>query len=233
MKQNFINTFQRDIEWISETECIVTVHPDYYKNLSKRIIERHGGKVKNKNIEIYGLMHMEEEVHESVFYLQEEHQYTLNKPKIKSSMLSRIKKFFTLRMTILTVFFIVAFIIFNSCGQKGDSGYVKSKADTTFTWITFVAPMDWEKPLNIIHQSYTVGALRYTKDTAYYDTANENSVKRLWKRDTSYSITYTHQLFDTSTKKPLLDTSGKPKVEYYVLKVPKQVILQDYNNDIP
>src|SRR5437870_4615280 len=103
---------------------------------------------------------------------------------------------------ILALLFIgvMGFHFLLSCtSKKTTTEYTKHPPDTTKTIVSFISPRTWER-VGITRQGYTIEISRATKDTFALDSVDVNSMRRIWKRDTSYY---------TILSIPVLDSTGK------------------------
>ena len=119
---------------------------------------------------------------------------------------------------------------FNSCNQNKNGDYKKKAKDSVKTWVLFTVPPQWGLGNGVSIEFID----RKTKDTTYFDTLDENTAKKTYKRDTSYWIYVSVYDIDSATQKPKLDSLKRPKIKAtYYLQLPKDNIKHDFNNYKP
>lgn len=112
-------------------------------------------------------------------------------------------------------------LVLISCNNKSnDEEFKHAKTDTIRTAINYA--LDWTR--NDLRNSV---ALKIFKDTFIIDTPKTNSLK--WRRDSFYKVPLPTNIFDSVTKKPILDSTGKQMqiIQWYDL--PKELLIIDYN----
>lgn len=135
----------------------------------------------------------------------------------------------------LELFYAIAMLIcftqWVACNNNGDSGdYKRTPKDSVRTWVLFTNPPQWGLGTGINIDFID----RITKDTAYFDTLDENTAKKTYKRDTAYWVTYIQYEVDSVTQKAKLDSLKRPIIKNkYYLELPKSNIKKDLNNYTP
>lgn len=118
--------------------------------------------------------------------------------------------------------FAFAILLLTSCNDK--PVYTKdvklSARDTALTVVAY--SHDWSK-----NDHRIASALRIVHDTLLPDP--KDPVRNISTRDTSYQVYQTKILADSVTRKPKLDSLGKPITVYVLEGLPKSFLLQDYN----
>ncbi len=118
-----------------------------------------------------------------------------------------------------------------SCGNNNATSYKKLPPDSVRSWCLFTTPAQWG-----LGEGLRIEFIdRKTRDTTYFDTLDENTAKKTYKRDTSYWIYVSTYDMDSVTKKPKLDSlKGLPIIKQtYFLQLPKENIKHDFNNYTP
>jgi hypothetical protein len=106
-----------------------------------------------------------------------------------------------------------------SCNSSSKSTFQQSKPDTTKTAAIFMGGT-----------GYVEGGIvfRISKDTFAFDSLDTETIKKKWKRDTTYYIPQIVPLTD-SLGKAVLDSLGKPQQTVRYFPTPNKNILEDYN----
>lgn len=120
---------------------------------------------------------------------------------------------------------LICILIFSKCGDKNVAPGYSNKAPakrTVFDTVKLIGVFVAPDRKSVVHDTM----YRVTLDSVEKLIETSNGVfKKLWIKDSVYWLPAPIALFDTATKKPLLDASGNQKViTQLVGPFPKEVV---------
>lgn len=116
------------------------------------------------------------------------------------------------------IIFVLALL---AASQLSFSQINKSKQDTVKTVGIFMSPYDGSIVLDYMFRLY--------KDSAKLVQTAGDTYKKMTVRDTIYWLPTVFPLFDSATKKPLLDSLGRHRQSLQWVPTGPRNILQDFN----